>query len=115
MSLSKDKKMDCHKNLFFVFWEYMLHQIFLVRVTVCHIVIITDNFYMDKSLLELLAKRIKELRKENNFTQDELAFRSEIARSTLGNIETAQNDVTLTKVNRIAKAFNLSLSEFLNF
>lgn len=65
---------------------------------------------MDKSLLEKLAKRIKELRKKNGFTQDELAFRANIERSTLGNIETAQNDVTLTKVNQIAKAFDLTIS-----
>lgn len=70
---------------------------------------------MDKSLLEKLAKRIKELRKENGFTQDELAFRANIERSTLGNIETAQNDVTLTKVNQIAKAFDLTISDFLKF
>ncbi len=70
---------------------------------------------MDKELLRKLAKRIKELRKTNKYTQDDLSAYSNIARSTLGNIETAQNDVTFTKLNRIAKAFNLSLSEFLNF
>ena len=78
-------------------------------------VIIADNLIMDKSLLEKLAKRIKELRKLHKFTQDELSYRAKIGRSTLGNIETAQNDVTFSKVNRIAKAFNMSLSEFLNF
>lgn len=70
---------------------------------------------MDKSLLEKLAKRIKELRKLNKFTQDDLSFKTNIARSTLGNIETAQNDVTFTKLNQIAKAFDMTLSEFLNF
>ena len=70
---------------------------------------------MNKSLLKKLAKRIKELRKLHNFTQDELSFRAQIGRSTLGNIETAQNDVTFSKVYKIASAFNLSLSEFLNF
>lgn len=70
---------------------------------------------MDKSLLEKLAKRIKELRKKNGYTQDELAFRANIERSTLGNIETAQNDVTLTKVNQIAKAFDLTISDLLKF
>lgn len=70
---------------------------------------------MDKSLLEKLAKRIKELRKKNGFTQDELAFRANIERSTRGNIETAQNDVTLTKVNQIAKAFDLTISDLLKF
>ncbi len=70
---------------------------------------------MDKILLTKLANRIKELRKINKITQDELSYRAGIGRSTLGNIETAQNDITFTKINKIAKAFNLSLSEFLNF
>ena len=70
---------------------------------------------MDKVLLEKLAKRIKELRKKSGYTQDELSYKAGIGRSTLGNIETAQNDVTFTKVYKIAKAFDLSLSDFLNF
>lgn len=70
---------------------------------------------MDKILLSKLAKRIKELRKQYGYTQDDLSVKADIARSTLGNIETAQNDVTFTKLNKIAKAFNLSLSDFLNF
>ena len=70
---------------------------------------------MDKCILEKLAKRIKELRKINNFTQDELAYRADIARSTLGNIETAQNDITLTKLTKIAQAFGITLSEFFDF
>lgn len=70
---------------------------------------------MNKPLLRKLAKRIKELRKERGFTQDDLSFRSNIARSTLGNIETAKNDVVFSKINQLAEAFELSLSEFLNF
>lgn len=80
-----------------------------------NIVIIADSLDMNKVLLEALAKRIKELRIQNCYTQDEQAFRAGIGRSTLGNIETAQNDITFTKLHKIAKAFNLSLSEFLNF
>ena len=70
---------------------------------------------MDKVLLQKLANRIKELRKLYNYTQDDLADLAQIARSTLGNIETAQNDVTFSKLNKIVKAFNLTLAEFLNF
>ena len=70
---------------------------------------------MDKQLLRKLSKRIKELRKKHNYTQDDLAALSDIARSTLGNIEAASNDLTFSKLNRIAKAFNLTLAEFLNF
>ena len=70
---------------------------------------------MDKRLLENLAKRIKELRKLNKYTQDDLSYKAGIARSTLGNIETAQNDVTFTKLNKISNAFGMKLSDFLNF
>ena len=70
---------------------------------------------MDKVLLQKLANCIKELRKLHKYTQDDLADLAKIARSTLGNIETAQNDITFSKLNNIAKAFNLSLAEFLNF
>ena len=70
---------------------------------------------MDKELLRKLADRIKELRKKNGFSQDDLSVYSNIARSTHGNIETASNDVTFSKVKQIANAFNMSLAEFLNF
>ena len=66
-------------------------------------------------MLIKLANRIKELRKQQKITQDELAYRANIGRSTLDNIETAQNDVTFSKINQLAQAFELSLSEFLNF
>lgn len=70
---------------------------------------------MNKVLIRKLATRIKELRKTYNFTQDDLADRANIARSTLGNIESAKNDITFTKLNQLANAFEISLSEFLNF
>ncbi len=70
---------------------------------------------MDKILLKKLAKRIKELRKAQGLTQDDLSFISGVERSTLGNIEVAKNDITFTKLYKISKAFNLTLSEFLNF
>lgn len=70
---------------------------------------------MNKVLLQKLAKRIKELRGLKGLTQDDLSYLSGIPRSTLGNIETAKNDLTFTKVAQLAKAFQLSLSEFLNF
>ena len=70
---------------------------------------------MNKILLRKLANRIKELRKIKNYTQDELAFRANLARSTLGNIESAKNDVVFSKINQLAEAFDMTLSEFLNF
>ena len=70
---------------------------------------------MDKRLIKKLSKRVKYLRRQFGYTQDDLSFLSDIPRSTLGNIETAKNDITFTKINKLAKAFKMSLSEFLNF
>ena len=78
-------------------------------------VIVADNLYKDKVLLKKLAKKIKELRKINGFSQDDLAVYSGIARSTIGNLETAQNDIVLSKLNKISKALKVSLSELLDF
>ena len=99
-------------NFITFFIKYLLSFCPCGGLLYCHY---ADNFIMDKILLTKLANRIKELRKINKITQDELSYRAGIGRSTLGNIETAQNDITFTKINKIAKAFNLSLSEFLNF
>mgnify|MGYP005764450133 FL=1 len=70
---------------------------------------------MDKEFLQKFGKRIKDLRKIKGYTQDEFSFRANLSRSTLGNIETAQNDVTLSKVKQIADAFEISLSELFKF
>lgn len=70
---------------------------------------------MDKEFLQKFAKRIKDLRKIKGYTQDEFSFCANLSRSTLGNIETAQNDVTLSKVKQIADAFEISLSELFKF
>ena len=84
-------------------------------MTACYVDIIADNFNMNKKYIESLAKRIKELRAKHGFSQDELSFRADIARSTLGNIETAKNDITFTKICKIAQAFDMSISEFFNY
>ncbi len=70
---------------------------------------------MNKPLLRKLAKRIKDLRDEKDYTQDDLAALADIPRSSLGNIEAVNNDVTVSKVNKIAEAFEMSLSDFFKF
>ena len=42
------------------------------------------------------------MRKVYGYTQDDLSHLAQIGRSTLGNIETAQNDITFSKLNKIA-------------
>ena len=76
-----------------------------------------EEYWKKYRMLHLISVKINfpEEMTEKKYTQDELAFRANIARSTLGNIESVKNDITFSKINKLAEAFEISLSEFLNF
>ena len=76
---------------------------------------ITDNFLMDKQYIKKVGKRIKFLREEQGLSQEDLACDANVSRSTISMIETAQNDITLSKVKRIATALGLEPYELLKF
>lgn len=61
------------------------------------------------------AVHLKILRKQKNWTQKELAFRMDIEVSNLKKYETNRQGVTLNTLKKIADAFEISLSELLNF
>jgi len=56
-------------------------------------------------------QRVKELRKENEMTQEDLAFKIEVDRSYMGFIERGEKNPTLKNIDKIAKAFSVSLGE----
>lgn len=66
---------------------------------------------MKESLRELFARRVKALRAEHGWSQDELAAISGLHRAYVGTIERCEKSVTLDTVEKIAKAFGVSVSE----
>ena len=63
-----------------------------------------------------LSVRIRSLRKKHNFTQEQLSETSGIEYKHIQKIESQNpSDVKLTTLKKLAKAFNLSLSKFLDF
>lgn len=70
---------------------------------------------MDKCFIEKVGRNVKKFRESKGLTQVELAVDADIASSTIGMIETAQNDMTLSKINAIAKALGLEAYELLKF
>lgn len=70
---------------------------------------------MDKCFIEKVGKNIKKIREAKGLTQVELAVDANIASSTIGMIETAQNDMTLSKINAIAKALGIETYTLLKF
>ena len=61
---------------------------------------------------ELAAKRIKELRKEKNFTAEKLAWYSELSKSCVTYAEKAHRDIKLSTIEAICKGFNITVADF---
>ena len=64
---------------------------------------------MDK--LKLCGKRIKELRKKNNMTQEQLAVKLCVYQKQIGNIETATCFTTFQTLEKLANVFNVDIEE----
>lgn len=62
-------------------------------------------------ILKILGERIRTLRKNKNWSQEELAHRANITRSFLGEIERSRKNPTITSLRKIAHAFDISLEE----
>lgn len=70
-----------------------------------------------KSKVEVLIKfgaRIRELRKQQDLSQEELAFKADLHRTYIGMIERAEKNITLINVEKIANALNIDIKELFN-
>ncbi|MDO4423618.1 MAG: helix-turn-helix transcriptional regulator [Pseudomonadota bacterium] len=62
-----------------------------------------------------LGLRIKELRKEKNFSQEELADLSGLDRTYINSVENGRRNISIINIEKISSAFNLTLKDFFNF
>lgn len=65
--------------------------------------------------LKKFAKRLRQLRKLNKMSQEKLAEKANLSLTYISNIERAEQNPTLTSLEKIAKAFNITLAELLSF
>lgn len=65
--------------------------------------------------LKKLGKRIKSLRKYKKYTLTELCYKNGLEPSTLSRIEQAIVEPKYLTLLKIASAFNISVSELLNY
>ena len=70
---------------------------------------------MDKVFHRKFGQRVRFLRKESGMTQEQLSFEIDADNSYIANIENAHRDIPLSRVYKIAKALNISLSELFKF
>jgi transcriptional regulator with XRE-family HTH domain len=71
------------------------------------------KFYDMKKMEILVAfgNKIRELRKQKGISQEELSYLADLHRTYIGMIERAEKNLTLTNIEKIAKALNVEIKE----
>ena len=69
----------------------------------------------DEEGLMLLAQRLKELRLEKGYTQESLAYESELTLSQIARIETVKINPTVSTMFKIARTLNVPVSSLFEF
>ncbi|NCC18622.1 MAG: XRE family transcriptional regulator [Bacteroidia bacterium] len=62
----------------------------------------------------LIGKRLKELRTEKGLSQEKFSFMCELDRTYIASIEQGRRNVSIVNIEKIAKALDMSIYEFLN-
>ncbi|MEM6319641.1 MAG: helix-turn-helix transcriptional regulator [Bacteroidota bacterium] len=65
----------------------------------------------DKEILIKFGKRVRDLRKENRLSQEELAHKAGFHRTYIGMIERAERNITLGNIEKISIALNVSITK----
>lgn len=67
----------------------------------------------EKRLLTQIGKKIRELRIEAGFSQEQLAFESNLDRTYIGSVERGERNISLINIAKIASALNIQPHELL--
>lgn len=63
-------------------------------------------------ILKTFGYRIRELRKQKDLTQEELAERARLHYTYVGIVERGEKNISLKNIEKIVKALNVSMAEF---
>lgn len=70
---------------------------------------------MKTEILILFGNRVRELRTQRNWSQEELAEKTGFHRTYIGMIERAERNLSLVNVAVFAETFEMSISDLLRF
>jgi transcriptional regulator with XRE-family HTH domain len=62
-----------------------------------------------KEILVAFGDKVRELRKEKGISQEELSYKADLHRTYIGMIERAEKNLTLTNIEKIAKALDIDI------
>ena len=66
-------------------------------------------------LINYFGLKVRQLRLDRNMTQEKLSFSTGFHRTYIGMIERGERNISLTNIAVFAKAFEISISELLEF
>lgn len=61
----------------------------------------------------MISERIKQLRKQNKWTQQDLANRLHVGKTTVSNYETGHSDPNIDMINQLSKIFEVSIGNLM--
>ena len=62
-----------------------------------------------KKILVAFGDKVRKLRKEKGISQEELSYKADLHRTYIGMIERAEKNLTLTNIEKIAKALDVDI------
>lgn len=73
------------------------------------------NSQMDRNKILIdFGNRVRELRKANKMSQEELSYLAGLHRTYIGMIERAEKNITLVNIDKIARALKVNITELFN-
>lgn len=66
-----------------------------------------------RKILIKFGENVRELRKEKGLSQEQLSFKADLHRTYIGMIERAEKNITLSNIDKIAKALDVDIIELL--
>lgn len=67
-----------------------------------------------KKILVAFGERVRYYRKKKDLSQEELSFKAGLHRTYIGMIERAEKNITLTNIEKIAKALGVNIKDLLD-
>ena len=64
-----------------------------------------------KTILKSFGDRVRRIRTQKGYSQEELAHRASLHRTYIGMIERAEKNITLMNIEKIANALDISIKE----
>jgi transcriptional regulator with XRE-family HTH domain len=69
----------------------------------------------DKNILKLFGECIRELRKAEGISQEELAHKANLHRTYIGMIERGEKNISIINIEKIAHALKINISELFKY